>query len=132
MRFDRDVLPLKPEICVIFGGTNDIGWGSSPAAVAQDALASMVKKAKAAGIKPILCELLPRRGMAQKIPPYNDEIRKLAAAQSVPLIAWHDAMLDAAKGEMKEGYAPDGTHTARLGGQAMVKAIDLAVFAKQP
>lgn len=129
LRFDRDVLPLKPEICIIFGGSNDIAWGSSPGAV-QAALAQMAAKAKAAGTKPILCEILPRRGMAQKVPLYNVEIRKLATAQSLPLIAWHDAMLDAAKGEMKEGYAPDGTHTARLGGQAMVKAIDLGLFRK--
>lgn len=129
MRFDRDVTPLKPEVCVIFGGSNDIAWGSSPASVAQGFLAPMARKAKAAGMRPVLCEILPRRGMAQKVPLYNEEIRKLAAAEGVPLIAWHDALLDPAKGEMKEGYAPDGVHTARLGGQAMVKAMDLTVFA---
>ena len=125
-RFARDVLPLEPKIVILFGGTNDIGWGSAPQAVAGSFMATMVRQAKAAGIRPILCEILPRRGMAQKIPLYNAEIRKLAEAQSVPLLAWHDALLDPEKGEMKDGYAPDGTHPARAGGAAMVKAVDLS------
>ena len=128
LRFDRDALPLKPEICVLFLGSNDMG-GSSPQGVALSSLAPMAGKCKAAGITPVLCELLPRRG-CKNVAAYNAEIHKLAQTVGAPVLAWHDATLDPAKGEMKEGFAPDGTHPVQAGAEAMIKAIDLSLLKK--
>lgn len=127
-RFDRDVLPLKPEILVFFLGTNDIGWGATADQLAA-ALGDMTQRAKAAGIRVVLCELLARRGYGV-IPEYNRAIAALAAQEDVPLIQWFDATRDPTTNEMKPGFAPDGVHPVRLGGRAMVEAIDPAVFSR--
>ncbi len=60
-RFTEDVLMIRPEAVVILGGANDILMGTRLCHT-QENIAYMVEKAKAAGIRPILCTLLPVDG----------------------------------------------------------------------
>ena len=63
VRFRADVLDLHPQVVVICGGTNDIaqntGYISLPHILGN--LVSMVELARANGIAPVLCSLLPAR-----------------------------------------------------------------------
>jgi lysophospholipase L1-like esterase len=129
LRFDRDVLPLKPQILILFLGTNDIAWGASPANLTDACLLPVIKRAKAANIRVILCEIIPRKGF-RKVPEYNAAIHKLAQSQSVPVIPWYAPTLDPTTGELKPGFASDGVHPDLAGAQAMVQAIDLQLFQK--
>jgi lysophospholipase L1-like esterase len=50
MRFRRDVLERKPDVVVILGGTNDLGWNARPEEIMRNLL-KMYEQARGAGIK---------------------------------------------------------------------------------
>lgn len=60
-RFMEDVLMLRPQEVVILGGANDIMMGTRLIHTRENII-SMVEKAQSAGIRPILCTLLPVDG----------------------------------------------------------------------
>ena len=95
VRFRADVLDLHPQVVVICGGTNDIaqntGYISLPHILGN--LVSMVELARANGIAPVLCSLLPARefGWRKELEPapliieLNAMIREYARRENVPL-----------------------------------------------
>lgn len=60
-RFMEDVLMLRPEEVVILGGANDVMMGTRVFHT-QENIEAMVNKAEEAGIRPILCTMLPVDG----------------------------------------------------------------------
>jgi lysophospholipase L1-like esterase len=62
-RFDRDVIEVKPNVVVIFGGTNDIAGGDPPYddAPIRANLRPMTERAQGYGIRVVLASLLPAR-----------------------------------------------------------------------
>lgn len=60
-RFMEDVVMIRPDEVVILGGANDIMMGTRPWHT-QENIIALVDKAKLAGIRPILCTLLPVDG----------------------------------------------------------------------
>ena len=95
VRFRADVLDLHPQVVVICGGTNDIaqntGYISLPHILGN--LVSMVELARANGIAPVLCSLLPARefGWRKELEPapliieLNAMIREYAAGRMSPM-----------------------------------------------
>ena len=61
VRFEQDVIALKPKTVVILAGINDIAENTGPITLEAvfDNIEIMVNKAKAHKIKPILCSVLP-------------------------------------------------------------------------
>ena len=102
VRFRADVLDLHPQVVVICGGTNDIarntGYISLPHTLGN--LVSMVELARANGIAPVLCSLLPARefGWRKELEPapliieLNAMIREYARRRMSPYISYHAAM----------------------------------------
>lgn len=121
-RFDKDVIGLEPECVVICGGTNDIaGNGGS---VTNEALlnniASMASKAEVAGIKVIICSILPCEYYywntevkpAERIVEVNAMIRALAEQKGYTYVDYHSQMKNEADG-LPEEYTIDGCHPSK-------------------
>lgn len=93
-RFDSDVAALRPRLVFIFTGTND-----SNAADAAENVKAIAEAARKAGIRPVICTLLPREGLP-KIAEFNRNIRLYAEANRIALVDWN-SLLDDGSGNMR-------------------------------
>jgi len=124
-RIQTDIIALRPEIAIVFIGTNDMG-AASPDAVGVN-LSTMVGKLKASGIHTVLCTILPRMGNPN-IPRYNDVIRQVAQREKTGLFDWHDALNVNHDEKLLPEHAPDGVHPTVAGARAMIQAIDTSIL----
>lgn len=132
LRFRQDVINLKPKVVVILAGTNDIAGNTGPSSLEMilDNLASMTELARANGIQPILCSVLPaydypwRKGMGPniKIPLLNAKIKSFAKKEGVFYLDFFSAMADD-KNAMKTEYTTDGVHCTSAGYDVMEKMV---------
>lgn len=131
-RFPYDILPLKPKVVVIMGGTNDIAQS-----VTQDGIMANIKAmsemADAAGIKVVLCSVTPcNRTYAAvggpktlAILPLNEAIKAYAESKGYPYCNYYPVLADAEDG-LKAEYMKNGTddlHPNREGYIAMEAVI---------
>ncbi|MBS9463647.1 SGNH/GDSL hydrolase family protein [Flagellimonas sp. 389] len=133
LRFRQDVIDLKPKIVVILAGTNDIAGNTGPIGLEQirDNILSMVELAKANGIYPIVCSVLPafdygwRPGKEPniKIPKLNSLLKKMALAQNIHYVDYFSAMADDRNGLHKD-LAEDGVHPTKKGYLIMEGLVD--------
>jgi len=110
LRFQADVIALKPTVVVILAGTNDIAQNSGPVTLDEVAknIQSMADLANQHDIKVILCSVLPAKdypwkpGMnpLKKIPQLNEMIKGYALANGHVYADFYAAMEDG-KGGMK-------------------------------
>ncbi len=126
VRFRADVLDLHPQVVVICGGTNDIaqntGYISLPHILGN--LVSMVELARANGIAPVLCSLLPAREFGWRkrslnprplrIIELNAMIREYARRENIPFVDYHAAMSEP-DGGMVAAYTYDEVHPTAAG-----------------
>ncbi|MEJ0037914.1 MAG: GDSL-type esterase/lipase family protein [Gammaproteobacteria bacterium] len=129
LRFQDDVVALKPAAVVILGGTNDlrvyIGEPSDPhsnGAIVERAtrnITSMVDIATARGIRVILCTLPPlgmnhtnlgRDPGTQRT--INSWLKSFARSRDFPVADYHEALADE-RGQLSEGLSSDGLHPNR-------------------
>lgn len=98
LRLDNDVLNKKPDLVVIYIGVNDV-WHKQSARTGTDQnkfvqfYQALINKITASGAKVILCTPAvigeKKKGaneMDAELDKYADEIRKLAAANKLPLV----------------------------------------------
>lgn len=139
-RFRTDVINLHPKAVVILAGTNDLALNNGPIAMEHivENIVSMAELARAAGIKPILCSVLPAgkypwrpevEDVAGKIRTLNAQIKAWADANGVRWVDYHAAM-DAGDGSMRSELTRDGVHPTRQGydvmEQILVPVLDAA------
>ncbi|WP_417015358.1 SGNH/GDSL hydrolase family protein [Alistipes sp.] len=139
-RFRADVINLHPKAVVILAGTNDLALNNGPIAMEHivENIVSMAELARAAGIKPILCSVLPAgkypwrpevEDVAGKIRTLNAQIKAWADANGVRWVDYHAAM-DAGDGSMRSELTRDGVHPTRQGydvmEQILVPVLDAA------
>lgn len=132
VRFRADVVELRPQIVVICAGTNDIAQNTGFISLEHilDNIQSMVELARANGIRPILCSLLPagdfswRPGLepAQKIIRLNAMIRAYAEEEGIPYVDYHTPMA-APDGSMQTAYTDDGVHPTEAGYVVMERIL---------
>ena len=154
-RFEKDVLALKPDFVFIYFGLNDTL--NEPAFVPLDQfvdnLTWMVRKARAAGIRPVLCTihyvkegpLLKRHkkesygveGPNGKIDGYNKAIRTLSRDRAVPLADFCAAVEKAQKQPRKsnvdepvEFVSRDGVHLTASGNRLLAQCFAAAVASR--
>lgn len=132
VRFRADVLDLHPQVVVICGGTNDIaqntGYISLPHILGN--LVSMVELARANGIAPVLCSLLPARefGWRKELEPapriieLNAMIREYARRENIPFVDYHAAMSEP-DGGMVAAYTYDEVHPTAAGYDVMEQIL---------
>lgn len=136
LRFRQDVIDLDPKVVVILAGTNDIAGNTGPVTLEQihDNILSMVELAKANGIKPIVCSVLPaydypwRPGLNPniKIPKLNKMLKDMAKAQNVMYLDYFSEMADDRNG-MQSKLTTDEVHVTKAGYDIMEKMVTEAI-----
>lgn len=140
IRFQQDVVDLKPKVVVILAGTNDIAGntGFSTVKMITDNMKSMAEIADANNIKVILSSVLPaydypwRTGLepAPKIMEVNNWLEDFAKKHGYVYLDYFSAMKDDRNGLPKE-YSHDGVHPTSEGYDIMEplakKAIEKAL-----
>lgn len=119
VRLERDVLALKPEYCLVMGGTNDVyqvryRWQDSCRAMYE-----IVQHLRQAGIMPVLGLPLPVE--EEEIQARLDELlawqRDFCQEAGIPLIDFDMAF----RQQRGSGLLPDGVHPSREGYRLMAE-----------
>ena len=102
------------DVIVVQGGINDVVQGRSIDLAAHD-LQAMVRRAKELAEVVLLPNVLPWNngwpGAEPKIRALNDLIARLAEAEDVSLLPFHETLEDPERpGRMKVEWTPDGNH----------------------
>jgi lysophospholipase L1-like esterase len=102
------------DVIVVQGGINDVVQGRSIELAAQD-LQAMVRRAKELSEVVLLPNVLPWNngwpGAEPQIRALNALIARLAEAEDVPLLPFHETLEDPERpGRMKAEWTPDGNH----------------------
>lgn len=136
LRFQQDVIALKPKVVVILAGVNDIAENTGPMTLEQirDNLASMAQLARANGIEPVLCSVLPaydfpwRPGLQPylKVPQLNTMIQAFAEANNIIYLDYFSAMADSRNG-LGPDLASDEVHPTVKGYEMMAPLAEAAI-----
>ena len=138
LRFKQDVIALKPKVVVILAGTNDIAENTGPTSINEiyGHIESMATLAENAGIKVILCSVLPvydypwKPGLepAEKIEALNELLVMLSIEKGYEYADYFSAMANEQKG-LKKDLGNDGVHP-NLKGYNIMKTIVLKALVK--
>jgi lysophospholipase L1-like esterase len=119
LRFQQDVIALKPRVVHIMAGTNDVAGNSGPSRPEdfKNNIRSMVELAQVHGIGVVIGAIPPaatfswRPGMAPagRIRELNDWLRDYAHERGAVFVDYHEAMRGA-DGEMRPELTADGVH----------------------
>lgn len=131
-RFRQDVVDLKPQIVVILAGTNDIAQNNGPISNRQilNNIKSMCDIAKANGITPVLCSILPcdyfswRKTMqpAPVIVELNKMILDYAQSMGYNFVDYYSA-LATKDGALNPQYTRDRCHPTVEGYKIMIPIV---------
>ena len=113
-RFRRAVTRERPEVVLLMEGTNDLDViGGGGAALATQAMDSMVQYAQSTGAEVLLMTIPPQvgTGAAALVGPYNGTLRSIAVRRSVVLVDVYDLLL--------HGSCPGGRTTPCIGGDGL-------------
>ena len=136
IRFQQDVINLKPAVVVILAGSNDIAGntGHTTYESIMNNIISMTELARANKIQAVLCKYLPvfdypwRKGMqpAQKIIALNKLIEEYAIKKNIVLLDYFTPFANAQNGQKAE-FTLDGVHPNLAGYKIMEKVTDEAI-----
>jgi len=125
-RFESDVVRLGPDFVIVLGGSNDLGWGVEPEAVAGN-LKEMYGQALNHDITPIACTVPSVLGYDEGIPPrimLNRLIRRYSTELDLTCVGLFEATSDSA-GRLREEYSNDGLHMTAEGYERIAEVIFL-------
>jgi lysophospholipase L1-like esterase len=136
VRFQQDVIALKPAAVLILAGTNDIAGNTgieTPEHI-QDNFRSMAQLATANHIKVILASILPvddypwRRGLGPvaKVQAMNVWLQQFCQQNGYTYLDYYTA-LATPEGAMKPGTALDGVHPTPAGYAIMAPLAQAAI-----
>ncbi|MGH9582748.1 MAG: SGNH/GDSL hydrolase family protein [Bryobacteraceae bacterium] len=136
IRFQQDVVSLKPKVVVILAGTNDIAGNTGPTSneEIEDNLKSMIAIAKQNRIRVVLASLTPaftypwRPGShpVKRILALNAWIEREAAENGLVFLDYFSAMADKEQG-MKPELTVDGVHPNKKGYAVMTPLAEKAI-----
>jgi lysophospholipase L1-like esterase len=136
LRFQQDVIALRPRVVHIMAGTNDIAGntGPTPEARFRGNIEAMVTLAQAHGIKVILASIPPAKafywrpeaGRAQRIPQWNAWLRAYAQERGVTFVDYYTALVDA-EGGLRAEFGADVVHPSKAGYRIMDPLFDKAL-----
>lgn len=132
VRFQADVINLKPKAVVILAGTNDIALNNGYISVQHifENIVSMTELAKQHKIKVVLCSVLPahhfpwRPGVESinQIKELNGKIKKYATENKISYADYYTAMVDDNQG-LSAKYQRDEVHPNTEGYKMMENVI---------
>jgi lysophospholipase L1-like esterase len=136
VRFEQDVVHLKPAVVVILAGTNDIAGNTGPSSpeMIEDNFVSMVAVAKANNIKMVISSILPADEYkwrpeiqpAEKIRAINARLKALCDREKLVYLDYYTAMANA-KGGLDPELAADGVHPTAKGYAMMSPLAEKAI-----
>jgi len=136
VRFQQDVVALKPKVVVINAGTNDIAGNTGPSSLEmiEDNLKSMAQIAAANGIQVVLASVTPaydypwKRGLepAEKIVALNSWMKDYCARTGC-VYADYFTPMSYEKHGMKEGLSRDGIHPTPAGYAIMAPIAERSI-----
>ena len=137
IRFQPDVIALKPEVVVILAGTNDIAGNTGPMTLEQieDNLRSMAELGKVHGIRVVLSSVMPvtdairpqtARRPPEKIIALNAWIKEYCAGNGLVYLDYYSALLDD-KAMFKKELTLDGLHPNPAGYAVMEPLAEKAI-----
>ncbi len=92
-KLDEALIRDNPEIAFVMFGTNDMNDGPPDATRYETNLRRYVEQLLQNGTVPILSTLPPKKGYGPLVAAYNDVIRRVARALTVPLVDYHGAIM---------------------------------------
>ncbi|RYU87838.1 acylhydrolase [Mucilaginibacter terrigena] len=136
LRFQQDVIALKPKVVIILAGSNDIAGTTGHVTnerILND-IKSMVELCRVHNITPVLCAYVPineypwRKGLqpAEKIISLNEVITAYAAKNKLVLLDYYTPLVDDKKGTRAD-LTLDGVHPNAAGYKIMAKVTDEAI-----
>jgi len=136
VRFQQDVVALKPAVVLILAGTNDIAGNTgleTPQHI-QDNFRSMATIADANHIQLVLASILPvddyawRRGLepAEKVRSMNAWLKQFCADHNYIYLDYYTS-LATPEGAMKPGLSRDGVHPTAAGYAIMAPLAQAAI-----
>jgi lysophospholipase L1-like esterase len=136
VRFQQDVVHLKPAAVVILAGTNDIAGNTGPTTqkMIEDNYTSMAEIAKQNGIKVVFASITPafaypwKPGVepVERIRELNKWLQDFCSANGCVYLDYYGAMADA-KGAMLPGLSSDGVHPTAKGYEVMAPLAEHAI-----
>jgi len=136
VRFEQDVVHLKPAVVVILAGTNDIAGNTGPSTpeMIEDNFESMAAIAKANGIRMVISSILPADHYkwqpevqpAEKIRSMNTRLKALCQREGLVYLDYYTPMANA-KGGLDPELAVDGVHPTAKGYAMMSPMAEKAI-----
>lgn len=137
LRFQNDVVALKPKLVIINAGTNDIAQntGIYDPDFTFNNIKAMADIAQNNGIKVIIASILPAAAfpwrkeitdVPQKVDALNERLKQYASNNKLMFVDYNSAMRDA-QGGMREGLSKDGIHPVPAGYAIMEPMIKNAI-----
>jgi acyl-CoA thioesterase I len=138
VRFQQDVVHLKPAVVVILAGTNDIAGNTGPSTpeMIEDNFMSMLAIARANNIRFVVSSILPadhyswRPGVqpAEEIRAMNARLKAMCEREHLVYLDYYAAMANT-KGGLDPDLAADGVHPTAKGYAMMSPLAEKAVAA---
>jgi lysophospholipase L1-like esterase len=136
VRFEQDVVHLKPAVVVILAGTNDIAGNTGPSSpqMIEDNFASMIAIARANGIRVVVSSILPADHYswkpdaqpAEQIREMNRRLKAMCVLEGVVYLDYYSEMVNA-KGGLDPELAKDGVHPTAKGYAIMSPLAEKAI-----
>ena len=125
VRFESDVIQLSPQVVMILGGSNDLGWGITPKEILQN-LSAMYRLARENQITPIACSVPSILGYDEGIPPriiLNRLLQEHCREIGIRCVDVFRATLDKDTNRLALQFSSDGLHLNSDGYRKMGVAI---------
>jgi lysophospholipase L1-like esterase len=136
VRFQQDVVRLRPAAVVILAGTNDVAGNTGPSTeqMIEDNFTSMAEIAKQNGIKVVLASITPAYAYpwkpevkpVERIRALNKWLQDFCSTNGFVYLDYFSSMADA-KGAMLPGLSSDGVHPTAKGYAVMAPLAESAI-----
>jgi lysophospholipase L1-like esterase len=136
LRFQQDVIALRPAAVVFLGGTNDVAENTGPMTLemTENNISAMAAIAQANGIKMILASQLPVKQFPWNkcVRPETDLLaltaweKNFAAAHQLGYVDYY-AVLVAPDGGFRAGLSPDGVHPDKKAYEIMAPVVEKVI-----
>ncbi|MBS1800379.1 MAG: SGNH/GDSL hydrolase family protein [Acidobacteria bacterium] len=136
VRFEQDVVHLKPAVVVVLAGTNDIAGNTGPSSpeMIEDNFMSMLAVARANNIKMVVSSILPADHYkwqpavqpAEKIRDMNARLKAMCQREGLVYLDYYTAMANA-NGGLDAELALDGVHPTAKGYAMMSPLAEKAI-----
>lgn len=141
LRFQADVLALRPRAVHIMAGTNDVAGNTGPTTLQdiKNNLMAMVALARAQGVAVFVASIPPaaafdwRPGLDPRpfITELNSWLRGYAAEQGLAYLDYHAALADD-NAALRSAFGNDGVHPNRAGYAAMRRVLETVASKQGP